>query len=129
MDFHDFTRVIGKSGCPSHPPPKVCAGPDAMDSGGRQVVHRGDDERRGALLGEALAAVPAHPTNGQRFPIYSRMLCLSQSKIEWLSRRFQCESLLIVDDTEDKDPYPIRKSACFLKAIRSIKSKASTFQR
>ena len=25
MDFHDFPRFLGKSGCVSHPPPKLCA--------------------------------------------------------------------------------------------------------
>jgi len=27
MEFHDFPRILGKSGCQSHPPAKFCAGP------------------------------------------------------------------------------------------------------
>ena len=27
MDFHDFPRILGKSGCESHPPPQVVCTP------------------------------------------------------------------------------------------------------
>ena len=39
IDFHDFTRFLGKSGCQLHPPPKLCAGIFHALDGAAEVQH------------------------------------------------------------------------------------------
>ena len=50
MDFHDFPRILGKSGCISHPPPQDMYRPIARDSFPAGLGQRiGHDELEGHL--------------------------------------------------------------------------------
>ena len=52
MDFHDFPKYLGKSGCQFHPTPKLCAGLFQSTAGpGARGSH---GEVRGARLGLGL---------------------------------------------------------------------------
>ena len=61
MDFHDFPRILGKSGCVSHPPYQSCVHAYSctiMQGAGRQAGHPmlhevGELMDRVAMLGVA----------------------------------------------------------------------------